>query len=49
MANRVIDLVGKRFGKLKAKMNMDGHEYLALCRRVSEHWNSREMEERESA
>lgn len=33
----------------KAKMNMDGHEYLALCRRVSEHWNSREMEERESA
>lgn len=29
-----------------AKGILDGPEYLALCRRISQHWNNREMEER---
>lgn len=32
-----------------AKGTMDGPEYLALCRRVSNHWHNREMETRKAA
>lgn len=32
-----------------AKGTLDGPEYLALCRRVSEHWNNRDMEQEKKA